>query len=134
MAERGQQGGRLDAAGQDRLGILRLGGVTEHMHFVMPLAWAIGIVAMITCTVGNFAAYRQESVKRMLAYSSIAHAGYMLMASAVFLHPEVEGHQAGVTALVLYVAVYLFMNLGASGSPRWFPGKRAATSWTRLPV
>jgi NADH-quinone oxidoreductase subunit N len=65
--------------------------------------------------VGNFAAYQQRSVKRLLAYSSIAHAGYMLMAAAVFIHPAAEGHAAGLSALLIYVVIYLFMNLGAFG-------------------
>lgn len=89
--------------------------VPVEMSMVAPLAWTIGIVACVTCTVGNFAAYRQESVKRLLAYSSIAHAGYMLMALAVFLHPSVQGYEAGMTALMVYVIIYLFMNLGAFG-------------------
>ena len=83
--------------------------------FLAPMAWTIGIIAAITCTVGNFAAYKQRSVKRMLAYSSIAHAGYMMMATAVFIHPSVSGSTAGITALLTYVVIYLFMNLGAFG-------------------
>lgn len=82
-------------------------------NFIEPLAWTIGIMAAVTCTVGNFSAYRQRSVKRLLAYSSIAHAGYMMMAAAVFIHPRVEGHAAGLTALLAYIVIYLFMNLGA---------------------
>ena len=89
-----------------------------------PLAWVIGILAAVTCTVGNFCAYKQQSVKRLLAYSSIAHAGYMLMATAVFVHPSVEGARAGLTALVTYIIIYLFMNLGAFGVT-------ALVSWER---
>ena len=89
--------------------------VQVSMTFVQPLAWTIGILAAVTCTVGNFSAYKQRSVKRLLAYSSIAHAGYMMMAVAVFIHPDVEGHQAGITALLVYIIIYLFMNLGAFG-------------------
>ncbi len=83
--------------------------------FLTPLAWTIGIIAAVTCTVGNFAAYKQRSVKRMLAYSSIAHAGYMMMATAVFIHPSISGSTAGITALLTYVVIYLLMNLGAFG-------------------
>ena len=82
---------------------------------IHPLAWTIGIMAAVTCTVGNFAAYKQRSVKRLLAYSSIAHAGYMMMAAAVFLHPASREHAFGLTALLVYVVIYLFMNLGAFG-------------------
>jgi len=85
------------------------------MSQLAPVAWTIAILATITCTVGNFSAYKQESVKRMLAYSSIAHAGYMLMAAAVLLHPDQPNHYAAVTALLVYIIVYLFMNLGAFG-------------------
>ena len=80
-----------------------------------PVAWAIAIVAAITCTIGNFSAYMQQSVKRMLAFSSIAHAGYMMMAAAVFMHTSQEGHSAGISALLAYIVIYLFMNLGAFG-------------------
>jgi len=83
-----------------------------------PLTWAVGLVAAITCTVGNLAALRQESVKRTLAYSSIAHAGYMMMAAAIFVGPEsfrtVDVH-AGLAAVVAYLFVYMIMNVGAFG-------------------
>jgi NADH-quinone oxidoreductase subunit N len=85
------------------------------MSLVQPLAWTLAIMAAITCTVGNFAAYKQRSVKRLLAYSSIAHAGYMMMAAAVFMHPSAQGHTAGLSALLIYIIIYLFMNLGAFG-------------------
>lgn len=89
--------------------------VPVYMPSIQPLAWAIGIMAAVTCTVGNFSAYKQQSVKRLLAYSSIAHAGYMMMAAAVFIHTDVDGYQAGLTALLVYIVIYLFMNLGAFG-------------------
>jgi len=66
----------------------------------------IGILSVATMTVGNLIAIAQENVKRLLAYSSIAHAGYMLMAVAV-------GSDAGVRAVMLYLPIYLFMNMGA---------------------
>lgn len=90
----------------------------EHqvsMQVLEPLSWTIGIMAAVTCTVGNFAAYLQTSVKRLLAYSSIAHAGYMMMALAVFVHPSARGYGDGLTALLMYILIYLFMNLGAFG-------------------
>jgi NADH-quinone oxidoreductase subunit N len=64
------------------------------------------VLAMATMTVGNLSALGQDNVKRMLAYSSIAHAGYMLLGFSVF-------SDAGVTAIGFYVFVYCFMNLGA---------------------
>ncbi len=66
----------------------------------------IGSLAMATMTVGNLSALRQTNVKRLLAYSSIAHAGYMLLGACVFSH-------VGTTAIVFYVVSYCFMNLGA---------------------
>jgi len=90
---------------------------------------------MVTMTVGNFAAYRQESVKRILAYSSIAHAGYMLSAVAVFVHPSVAGHEAPISALLGYVVVYLFMNLGAFGTTAivsWDTGSDSLDSFSGL--
>jgi NADH-quinone oxidoreductase subunit N len=66
------------------------------------------VVAVVTMTVGNISALLQSNVKRMLAYSSIAHAGYVLVA-------VVAGGAAGASAALFYLAVYAFMNLGAFG-------------------
>ena len=66
----------------------------------------LAIVSALTMTVGNLAALPQQNVKRLLAYSSIAHGGYLLM-GAVLLTPE------GLQAILFYLIVYLFMNLGA---------------------
>ena len=75
------------------------------------------IVAMVTCTFGNLVAYGQTNIKRMLAYSTIAHAGYMMMAAAATIYlaggNDLRLAQSAVSALLLYVAIYLFMNLGA---------------------
>ncbi len=109
--------------------------VPTSMVVLLPLAWTIGIVAAITCTFGNFSAYKQRSVKRLLAYSSIAHAGYMMMTAAIFIHPSVEGHTAGITALLVYIIVYLFMNLGAFGVTAlvsWETGSDKIESFTGL--
>jgi NADH-quinone oxidoreductase subunit N len=76
----------------------------------------IGFLAMITCTFGNLAAYAQTNVKRLMAYSSIAHAGYMMMAVAAAVHlagTDTAAARGAVSALVLYMSIYLFMNLGA---------------------
>jgi NADH-quinone oxidoreductase subunit N len=77
------------------------------------LAWGLGIVAAVTCTWGNFAAYRQTNVKRLLAYSSIAHAGYIMMAVAVLVHPERPLEHSPMVAVLVYILVYAIMNLGA---------------------
>jgi NADH-quinone oxidoreductase subunit N len=109
--------------------------VPVEMPSLAPLAWAIGIMASVTCTVANFAAYRQTSVKRLLAYSSIAHAGYMMMAAAVFLFPTGATAYAGLTVLFVYIIVYLFMNLGAFGVTalvQWDTGSDDIDSFTGL--
>ena len=63
-------------------------------------------LAVLTMTVGNVAAVTQSNIKRMLAYSSIAHAGYLLMG-------VVAGTTRGVTATLVYLLIYSFMQLGA---------------------
>ena len=80
------------------------------------LAGLIGLLAAVTCTFGNLAAYGQTNMKRLLAYSTIAHAGYMMMpvAAAVTLSgSNPEGARYAVAALTMYLTVYMFMNLGA---------------------
>jgi len=76
----------------------------------------IVLLAAITCTFGNLAAYGQTNIKRLLAYSTIAHAGYMMMpmAAAVVLAGTSKPDASwAVAAMMFYAAIYLFMNLGA---------------------
>ncbi len=74
----------------------------------------ITFVSALTMTFGNLGAIWQNSLKRLLAYSSIAHAGYILMGFAVIATvPEGELHSLAYTAVLFYLVVYLFMNLGA---------------------
>jgi NADH-quinone oxidoreductase subunit N len=76
----------------------------------------VAFFAIITCTFGNLAAYGQTNIKRMLAYSTIAHAGYMMMPVAALLVMtglNQAGAERAVAGLAIYIAVYLFMNLGA---------------------
>ena len=72
----------------------------------LPGPQLMAVLAAATMTVGNLVAIQQNSVKRMLAYSSIAHAGYMMMALPLM-------SQSGVYGIMVYIFVYLFMNLGA---------------------
>ena len=76
--------------------------------FVSGVEWphVLLFVSMMTMTVGNLCALNQRNLKRMLAYSGIAHAGYMLMGLAVLSND-------GLKAILFYVVVYLIMNLGA---------------------
>ncbi len=69
----------------------------------------IMILAALTMTLGNLVALTQDNVKRMLAYSSIAHTGYMLVGFAAFG----AGQVMGMEGLLYYSAAYVFMNLGA---------------------
>jgi NADH-quinone oxidoreductase subunit N len=76
----------------------------------------IAFFAIITCTFGNLAAYGQNNIKRMLAYSTIAHAGYMMMpvaAAVAMAGIDTTGAQRAIAGLAIYMAVYLFMNLAA---------------------
>lgn len=68
----------------------------------------LGLVAAITILVGNWAAVTQTNSKRLLAYSSISNAGYLLLAL-------VAGNAYGYTGLAVYLVVYTFMNIGAFG-------------------
>jgi NADH-quinone oxidoreductase subunit N len=76
----------------------------------------VALVGVVSCTFGNLAAYGQKNIKRMLAYSTIAHAGYMMMpvAAAVALVGRNEAAASdAISALLLYATIYFFMNLGA---------------------
>ncbi len=71
----------------------------------MPVVWAITV---LTIVVGNILALAQSNVKRLLAYSSIAHAGYLLIG-------VVAGGTVGLSAILFYLFCYAFLNLGAFG-------------------
>jgi len=75
---------------------------------VSDLPWPaiIGIISAATMTLGNVTALVQNNLKRMLAYSSIAHAGYLLMGLAA-------ASAAGVQSILVYLVIYVFMNVGA---------------------
>ena len=81
--------------------------------FLGPLASArdvweplLSVIAVLTLTVGNLAAINQTNIKRLLAYSSISHAGYMLLGL-------IAGNDTGINGIAVYIMVYTFMNLGA---------------------
>jgi NADH-quinone oxidoreductase subunit N len=92
------------------LGLGGLGGIQlnpELWRTVTPyLAPILAIFAAVTVTFGNLAAYAQTNLKRLLAYSTIAHAGFMMMGLATMTRD-------GTGAVLFYLVVYLFMNLGA---------------------
>jgi NADH-quinone oxidoreductase subunit N len=81
--------------------------------FMGPLAPAreswepiLSVVAIVTLTLGNLAAINQTNIKRLLAYSSISHAGYMLLGL-------IAGNEHGINGIAVYIMVYTFMTLGA---------------------
>ena len=69
-------------------------------------AWILWVLAVLTMTLGNLVAIAQKNIKRMLAYSSIAHAGYILVAM-------VAASELSTTSILYYLLAYAFMNLGA---------------------
>ncbi len=83
-------------------------GFSEIQISIMPVLW---IVAVFTMIVGNIAAIAQKSIKRMLAYSSIAHAGYALVGVVA----AYGGDKLAVSSVIYYLFAYMFMNLGAFG-------------------
>jgi len=83
-----------------------------HIDLV-PLFW---LLSVLTMTVGNVLAMQQRSVKRMLAYSSIAHAGYLMVGITT-------GSEVGAAGLLYYLLGYLFMNIGAFTVVQLLEGK-----------
>ena len=83
-----------------------LGGAffAETAVWVPILTW----LAVATMTIANLVALAQTNIKRLLAFSSIAHAGYLLIAL-------VSGKEQGVTAILFYLTIYAFMTVGAFG-------------------
>ncbi|MDP2884514.1 MAG: NADH-quinone oxidoreductase subunit N [Ignavibacteria bacterium] len=76
------------------------------------LSQVIAVIAAASMIIGNVTAVAQSSVKRMLAYSSVAHAGYMLSGIAA-------ANSEGETGILFYLLVYSFMNIGAFGIVSW---------------
>ena len=100
---------------------LGFSGVAATAELMTAFGVALGAVAIVTATFGNLAAYSQNNLKRLLSYSTIAHAGYMLMAVAAMMVMQNNDQAAGlgqdinaaIGGLLYYLAVYMFMNLGA---------------------
>ena len=90
------------------------------------LAWqtwanAMIILAVLTMIVGNVLALPQRNLKRMLAYSSIAHAGYLTLG---LIAAGKSGDRVGISAILFYLAGYALMNLGAFGVLIWVRNRR----------
>ena len=84
-----------------------------------PLAdvWApaLGVLAILTMTVGNLIALQQRDIVRLLAYSSVAQAGYMLIPFGIAQAGNSAVNDGAVDAVVFYLAAYAVMNIGAFG-------------------
>jgi NADH-quinone oxidoreductase subunit N len=84
-----------------------------------PLAdvWApaMGVLAILTMTLGNLIALQQQDIVRLLAYSSVAQAGYMLIPFGLAQSGATEVNDAAVQAVLFYIASYAVMNIGAFG-------------------
>ena len=78
-------------------------------HTALHVTALLAVLSAVTMTVGNLAALRQTNIKRLLAYSSVAQMGYVMMGI-------VAGGSAGVQSVLIYLAAYIFMNLGAFAS------------------
>ena len=83
-----------------------MGNIAPISSTLFPWADILSLLAVITMTIGNIVAIQQNSIKRMLAYSSVAHAGYILLAMPVMSSDSIY-------AIMIYFVMYLFMNLGA---------------------
>lgn len=88
------------------------GAAGEAAGLFTGVAVGVGILGAVTATWGNLVAFHQNNFKRLLAYSSIAHAGYMIMGASVMIWPGKAGDDAA-NAILFYLLVYMFMNMGA---------------------
>lgn len=96
------------SVGPKAAGFAVLGRVLFDAFAGMQIQWASILIpmAILTMAVGSIIALAQTNIKRMLAYSSIAHAGYMLLGI-------IAGTHEGLTSTINYLMIYLFMNIGA---------------------
>jgi len=98
----------IAAAGPEAVAAL---GETRHF-----MVYVVALMAAVTCTLGNLAAYGQTNMKRLLAYSTIAHAGYLMMgvaAAVAMLGARPDGARQALGAVAFYLGTYVFMNLAA---------------------
>lgn len=90
-----------------------LAALGETRHFIV---YVVALMAAVTCTLGNLAAYGQTNMKRLLAYSTVAHAGYLMMgvaAALAMVGVTPAGSRDAISAVAFYLGTYVFMNLGA---------------------
>jgi NADH-quinone oxidoreductase subunit N len=94
---------------------IKTGAGAEVVRYGGRVGLLVAVLSAATMTLGNLAALRQQSLKRMLAYSSIAHAGYVMLGVATM-------NGEGFSAAMYYLAAYYLMNLGAFGFLLYFEG------------
>jgi NADH-quinone oxidoreductase subunit N len=100
--------GRLFLAGLPELRGTLEGNIAKNIAGIPGWAVLLGAVAAITIVWGNLAALTQQNTKRLLAYSSISHAGYTLLGL-------VASNETGYTGFIIYLLIYTLMNLGVFG-------------------
>ncbi len=90
------------------MALMMLVQTSSSVIFFEKITWTsvLALVALVSIVVGNFTALLQKNAKRMLAYSSIAHAGFLMIGF-------IAGNQAGMNGLLYYVLAYVFINMGA---------------------
>ena len=109
----GVPAGGLGVAADGQPAAPALAALGETRHFMV---YVVALMAAVTCTLGNLAAYGQTNMKRLLAYSTVAHAGYLMMgvaAAIAMAGVTASGTRDAVTAVAFYLGTYVFMNLGA---------------------
>jgi len=108
------------------LKVLYYVGTVGNSHWILPdtIAKLLWIMAVLTMFVGNVLGLLQHNIKRLLAYSSVAHSGYMLAAITALVsttNPQVQA--AAVGGVLFYLAAYGIMNSGAFGVLMMLPGR-----------
>ena len=109
----GVPAGGLGVPAGGEAAVQSLAALGETRHFMV---YVVALMAAVTCTLGNLAAYGQTNMKRLLAYSTIAHAGYLMMgvaAAIAMAGVTASGTRDAVSAVAFYLGTYVFMNLGA---------------------
>ena len=107
-----------DGSGDDSFGVLRREAADDPRVRALRLSRNFGsnlaILAGLTMVVGNFIAVLQHNLKRLLAYSSIAHAGYIMVGMVAAIHPANDTNRGeAVAAVLFYTLAYTVTNLGA---------------------
>lgn len=94
-------------------------------HTPLDVPLIIAVIAAVSMTVGNLAAFAQTEVLRLLAYSTISQVGYLFMVVAVAARTDLD-----VPALAVYLAAYALTNLGAFAAAAAFPGAATISEWS----